>query len=117
MLPVTLREPSTWPAGFVPVMVDTLRRGSELDFDIHIQRASKIVYLRDRGVVFSPRETDMLEANGIDTLLGRRGRRHRLSARVGWRQHSPILGRIVSITDAFDALTTKARIQRRHPRL
>jgi hypothetical protein len=64
---VTLREPSTWPPGFVPVMV-TLRRGSELDFDLHIQCAGQMVHFRDRGLVFTPHEADMLEADGIDTL-------------------------------------------------
>jgi HD-GYP domain-containing protein (c-di-GMP phosphodiesterase class II) len=68
MPPVVIREPSTWPPGFVPVMVDTLRSGSELDFDLHIQRAGQMVHFRDRGLVFSPREADMLEANGIETL-------------------------------------------------
>ncbi len=68
MAPVIIPEPSTWPAGFVPVLVDTLRSGSELDFDLHIQRAGQMVHFRDSGLVFTPREADMLKANGIDTL-------------------------------------------------
>jgi hypothetical protein len=36
-------------------MVDTLRSGRELDFDLHIQRAGKMVHFRDRGLVFTPR--------------------------------------------------------------
>ena len=68
MPPVALRDPATWPNGYVPVTVDTLRRGSVVDFDLHIERAGKMVHFRDRGLVFSPRESDMLKANGIETL-------------------------------------------------
>lgn len=52
----------------MPVSVDTLRHGSEVDFDLHIQRAGRMAHYRDSGMVFTEREAETLSANAIEVL-------------------------------------------------
>ena len=68
MAATNLRNPTTWPEGFVPVSVDTLRRGSEVDFNLHVQRGGQMAHYRNRGMVFTDHEAESLSANGIDVL-------------------------------------------------
>ncbi len=68
MAATNLRNPTTWPEGFVPVSVDTLRRGSEVDFNLHVQRGGQMAHYRNRGMVFTDHDAESLSANGIDVL-------------------------------------------------
>lgn len=52
----------------MPVSVDTLRHGSEVDFDLHIQRGGRMAHYRDSGMVFTEREAETLSANAIEVL-------------------------------------------------
>ena len=68
MAAVNLRDPGTWPADYLPVSVDTLWHGSEVDFDLHVQRGGRVAHYRDRGMVFTDREARALSANGVEVL-------------------------------------------------